>query len=302
MLACFPSSAKSCGVSYEGCGMDPSGIHARMLRLQGTQLSSANSCFYPPAAHGNLKSSISFTDRNSARDGPNRAEPGAFDSGCCGGQRVVRSECGPQTASRLPDRWNESGTTILNPPAKTEVKPQKHYVVQKGDTLYRIAQFFDTTVELLMLENGIADPTTLQIGQKLAIPPSREDIADWIKNRDNRVIKELEVTLTAYTAGYESTGKTPSHPAYGITSSGTRVKENLTIAVDPEVIPMGSLVYIEGIGIRRAEDTGSAIKGSRIDVYIPDLKEALEFGVKKNVKVYVLGEKNRPVRIASSHR
>ena len=67
------------------------------------------------------------------------------------------------------------------------------------------------------------------------------------------------------------------------------MKENHTIAVDPSVIPLGTYVYIEGIGIRKAEDTGSAIKGRKIDVYIPELEEALEFGVKKNVKVYVLG-------------
>jgi 3D (Asp-Asp-Asp) domain-containing protein len=100
--------------------------------------------------------------------------------------------------------------------------------------------------------------------------------------------KVLVSTLTAYTAGPESTGKTPSHPAYGITKSGSKAEEGRTIAVDPNLIPLGSLVLIEGIGIRRAEDTGSAIKGPRIDVFINDLEEALKFGVKKNVKVYVL--------------
>ncbi|MNY67689.1 3D domain protein [compost metagenome] len=47
-------------------------------------------------------------------------------------------------------------------------------------------------------------------------------------------------------------------------------------------------MFIEGIGIRKAEDIGSAIRGSRIDVFMNDLGQAQEFGVKKNVKVYVL--------------
>lgn len=186
----------------------------------------------------------------------------------------------------FPHKWNNDVTDNTK---RNEDSPQI-YVVKKGDTLYRIAQWFDTTVELLMTENRITDPTLLQIGQKLAIPPSYTDTLAWLEeNPEKRQVEQvLNATLTAYTAGYESTGKTPSHPAYGITSSGTKVKEGRTIAVDPNVIPIGSIVYIEGVGLRRAEDTGSAIKGARIDVYIPELEEALEFGVKENVKVYVL--------------
>lgn len=139
-----------------------------------------------------------------------------------------------------------------------------------------------------MVQNGITDPTKLQIGHELIIPTRQEELTNWLAS-SHEVSQVFLATLTAYTAGYESTGKTPSHPDYGITASGARVKENHTIAVDPDVIPLGTLVYIEGIGIRKAEDTGSAIKGHKIDVYIPDLEEALKFGVKKNVKVYVLG-------------
>ncbi|MEF3306534.1 ubiquitin-like domain-containing protein [Paenibacillus sp. GYB003] len=98
------------------------------------------------------------------------------------------------------------------------------------------------------------------------------------------------VTLTAYSIDPKSTGKTSDHPQYGITASGTKVSEGRTIAVDPKVIPIGWWVYIEGIGLRRAEDTGSAVKGNIIDVYFENPDYAKRFGMKRGYKVYVIGK------------
>lgn len=97
-----------------------------------------------------------------------------------------------------------------------------------------------------------------------------------------------EFEVTYYTAGVESTGKDKSHPAYGITRSGARVEKDITIAVDPNIIPLGSYLYIEGIGFRVAQDTGGAIKGNRVDIYTPNLQDALEGG-RHTAKVYILG-------------
>lgn len=163
------------------------------------------------------------------------------------------------------------------------------YIVNAGDTLYKIANSFGSTVASIQTYNDISDPNTLSIGQKLMIPAAVQKMP-LVGGREAVVEKVLSSTLTAYTAGVESTGKTPSHPQYGITYSGVRAEEGRTVAVDPKVIPLGSTVYIEGIGIRKAEDTGSAIKGAKIDVFMNDVQEALTFGVKKNVKVYVLSE------------
>ncbi|WP_019537140.1 3D domain-containing protein [Paenibacillus ginsengihumi] len=165
------------------------------------------------------------------------------------------------------------------------------YQVNKGDTLYRIARAFDVSVSSLIAANDIEDPGRLTVGQQLEIPAEGAQL--MLPNGEERVIeKVLQSTLTAYTAGAESTGKRPSHPAYGITSSGSKAEEGRTIAVDPSVIPIGTLVYIDGIGLRKAEDTGSAIKGARVDVFMNDVKQAIQFGVKKNVKVYVLSSDN----------
>jgi len=114
---------------------------------------------------------------------------------------------------------------------------------------------------------------------------------DGVTFKAKKVLKN--VTLTAYSAGYESTGKTEDHPLYGITASGTKVQEGRTIAVDPDVIPLGWWVYIEGIGFRRAEDKGSAIKGKKIDIYYDSETKAERFGKKKGYTVYVIGP-NKP--------
>ncbi len=103
------------------------------------------------------------------------------------------------------------------------------------------------------------------------------------------VVHTYDCKLTAYSAGFESTGKNPGDPGYGITATGKMAKPRHTIAVDPNLIPLGSLVYIDGIGYRVAEDIGGAIKGSHIDVFYPDENDAKIFGVKKHVKVYVFG-------------
>lgn len=66
-----------------------------------------------------------------------------------------------------------------------------------------------------------------------------------------------------------------------ITATGTSARAGRTIAVDPTVIPLGSRVYIEGIGERIAEDVGGGVRGQHIDLYLSSLPEAREFGVQR---------------------
>ncbi|MEW8958569.1 hypothetical protein MHOCP_00520 [Moorella humiferrea] len=60
-----------------------------------------------------------------------------------------------------------------------------------------------------------------------------------------------------------------------------------TVAVDPNVIPLGSRLYVEGYGFGVAQDVGSAIKGNRIDVFVDTEAAAARWGVRR-VKVYIL--------------
>lgn len=103
------------------------------------------------------------------------------------------------------------------------------------------------------------------------------------------VSKKLNMRSTAYTAGPESTGKRPGDKGYGITASGMKAQRGV-VAVDTRVIPIGTKLYIEGYGYAIAGDTGSAIKGNKIDVFLDSYTDAINYGV-RNVDVYVLGDK-----------
>ena len=88
---------------------------------------------------------------------------------------------------------------------------------------------------------------------------------------------------TAYCNCVECCGKSD-----GITKSGVKTQEGRTIAVDPDVIPLGSVVKIDGVEYI-AEDIGGAIKGDRIDIYFDNHDRALEYGV-QYCEVYMVEE------------
>lgn len=93
--------------------------------------------------------------------------------------------------------------------------------------------------------------------------------------------KVLTMTTTAYGPGYLDNGKWGN-----LTYVGGTVQKGI-VAVDPNVIPMGSKLWIEGYGEGVAADQGSAIKGNHIDLAFNTRQEALDYGIKQ-AKVYIL--------------
>ena len=87
-------------------------------------------------------------------------------------------------------------------------------------------------------------------------------------------------TVTAYCCCEKCCGKNINHPAYGVTATGTKATDGRTIAVAPNAIPLGSTVYLNNQPYI-AEDTGSAIKGNKIDIFINDHQRAQNFGVQE---------------------
>ncbi|ASV67724.1 ubiquitin-like domain-containing protein [Cytobacillus sp. FSL W7-1323] len=117
------------------------------------------------------------------------------------------------------------------------------------------------------------------VGTKVSQPVTK--VASRGENNESSG-KEMYVSSTAYTAGCNGCS--------GVTATGLDLKANpgaKVIAVDPSVIPLGTKVYVEGYGYAVASDTGSAIKGNKIDVFFSSKSDAYRWG-RKQVKIRVL--------------
>ena len=107
------------------------------------------------------------------------------------------------------------------------------------------------------------------------------DSATWSKlsikrGKPTSYKKTLEMEASAYSS-YES----GTH-----TARGNALRRGY-VSVDPNVIPLGTEVYVEGYGYAVADDTGGAIIGHRIDLAMDSYNEAIQFG-RRTVKVYIL--------------
>lgn len=115
-------------------------------------------------------------------------------------------------------------------------------------------------------------------------PTSLEEAVDWSKYPKKTVV------ATGYTAGYESTGKNPGHPEFGITYSGVKVKRDLfsTVAADLNVFPIGTILFIPGYGYGVVADKGGAIQGNEVDLYFDTVDEVYNEWGKRTLDVYIV--------------
>lgn len=193
---------------------------------------------------------------------------------------------------------------------------QIHTVTSK-DTFWKLSQQYKVPLKDILAANPAIDPLNLQVGMKVTIPTAtkaKEAAASSIKQAasakkpvsiidpavknvrgpggyDYLYTKKMNLKATAYSADTMENG------GWGaVDYFGDKLKIG-TVAVDPAKIPLGTKLFITGydyfglpkIGIiATASDTGGAIKGDRIDIFVPGSKEkVLQFGI-QNVSAYVL--------------
>ncbi|MFC6040598.1 3D domain-containing protein [Paenisporosarcina macmurdoensis] len=166
----------------------------------------------------------------------------------------------------------------------SEAASSSVYTVKKGDSLYKISRQYNVSVSTIKSLNNLKSDL-IKPNQKLkvkGVKSSAKKSTKKVSRSNGNVVKEFMVSTTAYTAYCRGCS--------GITKTGINLRKNPSlkvIAVDPRVIKLGTKVYVEGYGYAIAGDTGSAIKGNKIDVFMPNQSSALRWG-RKTVKIKIL--------------
>jgi 3D (Asp-Asp-Asp) domain-containing protein len=147
-----------------------------------------------------------------------------------------------------------------------------------NQTLYAVKSFQKT----MKLEiDGIVGPKTFE-ALKNYKPSKDRKIQKYEPPKPSKEISNYSYTIpmvaTAYTRYDEG--------CTDYTYRGNYAKRGIA-AVDPNVIPLGTKLYIPGYGNAIADDIGGAIQGHRIDLFMETLDEAFEYGV-RNVTVYII--------------
>ncbi|MGG7057936.1 3D domain-containing protein [Clostridium nigeriense] len=112
---------------------------------------------------------------------------------------------------------------------------------------------------------------------------NENETTDNSGSTNGEYLATFSMSATAYTGGeYTAMGLKPTRDPNGLS----------TVSVDSSVIPLGSKVYVEGYGYAIASDTGSAIQGNKIDLYMNSLEDCTNFG-RRNVTVYIVAYPNQ---------
>ena len=216
--------------------------------------------------------------------------------------------------------WNDLSSDLIFPSQELQVgaeekaEEKSSYTVKSGDNLYRIAKDHGISLDQLMSWNGITghliypgDKLVVNGGTAISVPKAPKEEAPKEETSKEKAPAQSTTQTSApapakTSAPAESSqsgkGMTVSATAYtafcagcsGITATGLDLISNpnqKVIAVDPTVIPLGSKVWVEGYGEAIAGDTGGAIKGNKIDVFIPSKDKALQWG-RKNITIKIL--------------
>ena len=226
---------------------------------------------------------------------------------CDGDRKLVKSQ--PTTVDTLLAKANVT-LGILD-----KVKPELHeYISSPGKiNITRIAEEITEEIQPIAYETVNRNDKDIAFGEKKVLQQGEDGEEKVITTRileDGEVVSEKTETVLLkpskpkivlkgtmqlasrgtdkfeYTEAYTMEATAYSYDAGSVTALGTKVRVG-AVAVDPKVIPLRSRLYIDGYGFAVAEDTGGAIKGMKIDLFMNTTKEAYKFG-RRPVKVYLL--------------
>jgi len=202
----------------------------------------------------------------------------------------------PQSDIRV---FNEASYVLEYVEVPYEIEVRKTFDMSSGEertiregtigqkaVLYRFSYGSDSSDYVSLQKDAVHRNVIIEMVPKIV---ERGIAGTRAENFDSlNIVRTMQMNATAYTAGFESTGRHPGDPLFGITASGMRVRPGI-VAVDPSVIPLGTRLYIEGRGFAIAADTGGAIRGYKIDLFVETVAEAIQFG-RRDLIVHVLAD------------
>ena len=224
---------------------------------------------------------------------------------------------GMTTSTAKADEWVARTTQEVKDEIVHNEEGVQEYTVKYGDTLSVIAEAMDVSLDALIRLNDIQNANLIYAGTMIKFSEDKQEVVvkteeeeHTYKVAENTEVVEVKVveptpqtatsqevqtttTAPAVTEGYtltvEATAYSYAEPGLSnYTSDGTNlVNDPMVIAVDPRVIPLGTMVEIPGYGVFRAADTGGAIVGNKIDVHFPTVAQTYNFG-RRTITIRIL--------------
>ena len=224
---------------------------------------------------------------------------------------------GMTTSTAKADEWVARTTQEVKDEIIHNEEGVLEYTVKYGDTLSVIAEAMDVSLDALIRLNDIQNANLIYAGTMIKFSEDKQEVVvkteeeeHTYKVAENTEVVEVKVveptpqtatsqevqtttTAPAATEGYtltvEATAYSYAEPGLSnYTADGTNlVNDPMVIAVDPRVIPLGTMVEIPGYGVFRAADTGGAIVGNKIDVHFPTVAQTYNFG-RRTITIRIL--------------
>ncbi|MBU8908417.1 G5 and 3D domain-containing protein [Desertibacillus haloalkaliphilus] len=186
---------------------------------------------------------------------------------------IVEEATDYATVTRKDDSLESGNEQVVQSGEEGQVKKHFEVVLENGEEVSRELVKTETVKESTDRIVAVGTRPSAASVSRSSSPSSSSSGANG---------QTLTVTATAYTANCSGCS--------GITATGVNLNQNRNqkvIAVDPNVIPLGTRVHVEGYGEAVAADTGGAIKGNKIDVHVPTKTDARNWG-RKQVTVTIL--------------
>lgn len=145
------------------------------------------------------------------------------------------------------------------------------------------------TVLLVLVTIGLSRYQSPRVAYSEALFAGTNNIfLDEVFNQEFKEMHSSKFIATGYSIGKPySTITRSGEPLINMGFMNVGGIHIMTVAVDPKIVPLGSILYIEGVGLGLAMDTGRAIKGKKIDICFQDMIAAMNWG-KRDVQVYML--------------